>query len=63
MAESGNLFANALAKGLMDKKSTGRLKIKQSWKSVYVVLSNIGLLYFDSVTEAPKDFMPIVSST
>ena len=63
LADQSNVFANAMAKGHMDKMSKGLLKKKANWKNKFVVLSNIGLLYFESVTEAPKGFIPIVDST
>ena len=63
MADLSNVFANAMAKGHMSKMSMGLLKKKVNWKNVFVVLSNVGLLYFENVTEAPKGFMPIISST
>ena len=55
-----NNFVNALACGyleLMNKKVFGGIK----WTRYFVVLSNVGLLYFKDVLEPPVDLFPILN--
>ena len=53
-------FVNALACGHLDMKQKGMFN-KVYWKQVFVVLTNVGLLYFDDPKSAPKDLFPVLN--
>ena len=55
-----NNFVNALHCGYLDKMSVGFFG-GVKWERFFVVLSNVGLLYFSDPLEAPKDLFPILN--
>jgi len=55
-----NNFVNAIACGYLEKQSKG-LFGGSKWTRFFVVLSNIGLLYFKDVLEPPVDLFPILN--
>ena len=52
-----NNFVNALALGYLELLSKGMFG--KNWNRFFVVLSNVGLIYFKDPLEAPVDLFPI----
>ena len=53
-------FVNALACGYLHMKAKGMFG-KLRWDEVFVVLTNVGLLYFDDPKEKPRDLFPVLN--
>ena len=54
-----NNFVNALALGYLELMSKGMFG--KNWNRFFVVLSNVGLIYFKDPMEAPVDLFPILN--
>jgi len=54
-----NNFCNSLNSGYLDKMKPGFFG-KANWKQKFVVLSNVGLLYFKDPLGKPQDLFPVI---